>query len=57
MPSGLNATLSAGLENVLDKTYLPHLNGLNRVAASDVPLGVRIPGDGINGFVQVTWRW
>ncbi len=50
-------TLSAGVENVLDKTYRPHLNGINRAANSDVALGARLPGDGINGFVQVSWRW
>ncbi|MGR8921125.1 MAG: TonB-dependent receptor [Gammaproteobacteria bacterium] len=50
-------SLSGGIENLLDKTYRPHLNGLNRVAESDVALGARIPGDGINAFVQVAWRF
>lgn len=45
--------ISGGVENLLDKTYRPHLNGMNRVAASDVPLGVHIPGDGVNVFVQL----
>ncbi len=50
-------TVSAGVENVFDKTYRPHLNGINRVPASDVAVGARLPGDGANGFVQVAWRW
>jgi iron complex outermembrane receptor protein len=50
-------TLSAGIENVLDKTYRPHLNGINRVLNSDVAVGERIPGDGINGFVQARFTW
>ena len=49
--------LTAGVENVLDKTYRPHLNGLNRVALSDVAVGNRIPGDGINVFVQAEWTF
>ncbi|MEZ5444447.1 MAG: TonB-dependent receptor [Gammaproteobacteria bacterium] len=50
-------TLSAGVENVLDKTYQPHLNGINRVMNSDVAVGERVPGDGINGFVQAKFTW
>jgi iron complex outermembrane receptor protein len=50
-------TISAGVENVLDKTYRPHLNGINRVINSDVAAGERIPGDGINGFVQAKFTW
>lgn len=46
-------TLSAGVENLLDNGYRPHLNGINRVSGSDVPIGVRIPGDGVNAFVQL----
>ena len=41
-------TLSAGLENVLDKNYANHLTGYNRVSNSDVALGTRIPGVGRN---------
>lgn len=50
-------TLTAGIENLLDKTYQPHLNGINRANNPDLPLGQRLPGDGINGFVQVAFRW
>ncbi|MCG3200640.1 MAG: Vitamin B12 transporter BtuB [Gammaproteobacteria bacterium] len=50
-------TFSAGVENVLGKTYRPHLNGINRVLNSDVAIGERIPADGINGFVQARFTW
>ncbi len=50
-------TVTAGIENLLDKTYRPHLNGINRAANPDIALGDRLPGDGINGFVQLGWRW
>ena len=50
-------TLTAGIDNVLDKRYEPHLGGINRVAGSDVPLGVHLPGDGINGYLNVAVHW
>ena len=50
-------SVTAGVENVLDKTYRPHLNGINRVARSDVAVGARIPGDGINAFIQAEWAF
>lgn len=50
-------TFSAGVENILDKTYRPHLNGFNRVVGTDVPVGTRIPGDGINAFLQASLRF
>jgi len=50
-------TVTAGIENLLDKTYRPHLNGINRAANPDIALGEHLPGDGINGFVQLGWRW
>lgn len=53
----LGLSVSAGIENVLDRTYRPHLNGINRVLASDVAPGTRLPGDGVNAFVQVAWRY
>ncbi|MXO71579.1 TonB-dependent receptor plug domain-containing protein [Alteraurantiacibacter buctensis] len=38
--------LEAGVENLFDAFYQPHLAGLNRVGVSDVPLGQRLPGAG-----------
>lgn len=52
-----NITLSAGIDNVLNKHYEPHLSGINRVPGSDVALGARLPGDGINGHVNVSKNW
>ena len=48
------ATLRAGLSNVLDTTYRPHLNGINRVRESDVGLGERLPGSGRNLFANLS---
>lgn len=47
------AALGAGVSNVLDATYRPHLNGINRVRDSDVGLGERLPGAGRNFFASL----
>lgn len=39
-------TVAAGVENLFDRLYRPHLSGLNRVGASDVAVGTRLPGAG-----------
>ena len=46
-----------GVENIFDKDFTNHLAGFNRVMPSDVPLGVRLPGSGINVFGQVAYAW
>ncbi len=38
--------MEAGVENLFDAYYQPHLSGVNRFGASDVPLGKRLPGPG-----------
>jgi len=48
-----NATLAAGIENVLDHRYTNHLAGVNRAMGSDVPVGARLPGAGLNAFIRV----
>ena len=51
--------LSTGVNNVLDRFYQDHLGGYNRVStdvngqSSAVAVGVRLPGQGRNYFVQV----
>jgi iron complex outermembrane recepter protein len=50
-------TLRAGVDNVLDKNYAPHLGGVNRVRGVDVPRGSRVPGPGINGYVNLAYTW
>ncbi|OZA92976.1 MAG: hypothetical protein B7X57_06510 [Erythrobacter sp. 34-65-8] len=46
-------TLAAGVENLFDTLYRPHLSGLNRVGASDVPMGSRLPGAGRGAWVRL----
>jgi iron complex outermembrane receptor protein len=48
------ATVRAGISNVLDSTYRPHLNGINRVRESDVQVGERLPGPGRNFFANIS---
>ena len=50
-------SISAGVENLLDKDYISHLNGYNRNADSDIPVGDRLPGNGRNFFVSVAMNW
>ena len=45
-------TLSAGVENLFDRRYEPHLAGYNRVMESDVPVGARLPAPGRSAFVR-----
>lgn len=49
--------LSVSLENALDKTYRPHLGGINRVAAVDVATGDRIPGLGRSLNLGLAYNW
>ena len=53
--SGL--TLMAGIDNLLDKDYAPHLGGVNRVRSVDVPMGVRVPDPRINAYVNLAYTW
>lgn len=45
--------VEAGIENLLDEEYQPHLSGRSRVGASDVPVGERLPGAGRGGWVRI----
>jgi len=49
--------VEAGVENLLDEAYAPHLAGRSRVGASDVAVGERLPGAGRGGWVRVTARF
>ncbi|MCX6875913.1 MAG: TonB-dependent receptor [Verrucomicrobia bacterium] len=53
--SGLRIEL--GVENLLDKRYEDHLGGVNRVAASDVGIGQKIPGAGRFAYSSISWRF
>ncbi len=46
-----------GIENLLDKDYRDHLAGFNRVSGSDVAIGERLPGRGINGYLTLGYAW
>ncbi len=47
-------TVSAGIENLLDKGYQDHLAGYNRIAGSDVAIGERLFGYGRNLTVAIS---
>lgn len=49
--------LEAGVENLLDELYAPHLAGRSRVGASDVPLLERLPGPGRGVWTRLTARF
>jgi len=53
--SGLRAEI--GVENIFDKLYADHLGGINRVAASDVAIGDKIPGAGRFAYCSVSWKF
>lgn len=50
-------SLTVGIDNVLDRDYINHLSGFNRITGSDVPVGQRVPGPGRNIYTTVTYRW
>ena len=52
-----SATLTAGVENLLDREYADHLSGVNRVTGSDVAVGERIPGAGRAFYLAGEYRW
>lgn len=49
--------IEAGVENLLNEFYAPHLAGRSRVGASDVPLLERLPGPGRGVWTRVTARF
>ncbi|WP_417452010.1 TonB-dependent receptor plug domain-containing protein [Kordiimonas sp.] len=49
--------LTAGVENLFDRFYEDHLAGYNRIAESDVALGDRLPGAGVNAFVRLEYSF
>lgn len=46
--------IEAGVENLTDEGYAPHLAGRSRVGASDVPLFERLPGPGRGVWARLT---
>jgi iron complex outermembrane receptor protein len=49
--------LAVGVENLFDKQYDDHLGGYNRVMGSDIAVGDRLPGTGMNLFAKVKWNF
>ena len=49
--------ISAGVDNLFDKEYQPHLGGYNRAQNPDVALRSRLPAPGINGFARVLYAF
>ena len=49
--------LTAGVENLFDRFYEDHLAGYNRIAGSDVALGDRLPGAGVNAFLRLEYSF
>ncbi len=52
-----STSLTVGVENLFDRFYQDHLAGYNRISDSDVPLGDRLPGTGINAFLRLDYRF
>lgn len=49
--------IEAGVENLFDEEYQPHLSGRSRVSLSDVPVGERLPGAGRGGWMRLVTRF
>ncbi|MEJ2535315.1 MAG: hypothetical protein P8008_07630 [Gammaproteobacteria bacterium] len=49
--------LQLDLNNIFDRDYRPHLNGINRVRGSDVALGQRVPGAGRSVIAYLLLPW
>lgn len=49
--------LELGVENLLDKRYADHLDGVNRVAGGDLALGGAIPSAGRFAYVSLGWEF
>lgn len=49
--------LSLGINNLFDKAYTPHLNGVNRAKGSDILVGNKIPQQQRNAYAKITWHF
>ncbi|OUS29382.1 hypothetical protein A9Q99_09795 [Gammaproteobacteria bacterium 45_16_T64] len=50
-------TVTAGIENLLDKPYASHLAGYNRAENDDLEVGERVLGKGRNYYLQGRWAF
>ncbi|MBT8441505.1 MAG: TonB-dependent receptor [Gammaproteobacteria bacterium] len=49
--------ITAGVNNLFDKEYRDHTNGVNRARNSDVAVGQRMPGPGRSFFARLSYNW
>jgi len=49
--------IRAGVSNIFDKDYTLHVAGFNRTMPSDVAVGRRLPGRGVNAFANISYAW
>ncbi len=49
--------VTGGVNNIFDKVYADHTNGINRARGSDVAVGDRIPGPGRSFFMRLSYIW
>ncbi|MDG1731897.1 MAG: TonB-dependent receptor [Thalassotalea sp.] len=50
-------TMRLGVNNILDKQYQDHLGGYNRVQGSDIAVMDRLPKEGINSTIELTYHF
>jgi iron complex outermembrane receptor protein len=50
-------TLSFGIDNLLDRRYSDHLNGINRAINQDIALGEKLPSWGRNAYARLRWEF
>lgn len=50
-------TLGLGIDNVLNREYRDHLNGVNRAVNNDIAVGEKLPGWGRNAYARLRWEF
>jgi len=49
--------IAAGIDNVFDREYRPHLGGYNRAPNDDIARGERLPASGVNLFARLMYSF
>ncbi len=52
-----DVTLAFGIDNLLDRRYNDHLNGINRAVNQDLAIGEKLPGWGRNAYARLRWEF
>lgn len=50
-------TLAVGIDNLLDRHYSDHLNGINRATNEDIAINDKLPGLGRNVYARLRWAF